>query len=146
MTCLAQLSGRTDATLVSVIPPSGFLSSVPTKPQRRCDIQCARRDSYYDKQIVTSRRTFLASAMAAPIVLAQPPNWGGSVLDIHLHPKRDEGGEIKHMDGCGVAKAVILGGAAQHDRIKSRMEKALGRMTFFASVDVTRPDAIQMLR
>jgi predicted TIM-barrel fold metal-dependent hydrolase len=84
--------------------------------------------------------------MAAPIVLAQPPQWGGPVLDIHLHPKREEGGEIKHMDGCGVTRAVILGRAGQQDLIKSRMEKAPGRMTFFANADVTRPDAIQMLR
>ena len=50
------------------------------------------------------------------------------------------------MDGCGVTKAVILGGAAMRDRIRSRMEKAPGRMAFFSSVDVSRPDAIQMLR
>jgi predicted TIM-barrel fold metal-dependent hydrolase len=95
---------------------------------------------------VTSRRTFLASAIAAPFVFAQPPQWGGSVLDIHLHPKRDEGGEIAHMNGCGIAKSVILGGAAQRDRIKSRIDQAPGRLRFFASVDVTRPDAIAMLR
>ena len=84
--------------------------------------------------------------MAAPVVFAQSPQWGGSVLDIHLHPKRDENGEIKHMDGCGVTKAVILGSVALQDQIKSRMEQAPGRMAFFASVDVTRSDAIPMLR
>jgi predicted TIM-barrel fold metal-dependent hydrolase len=84
--------------------------------------------------------------VAAPLILAEAPPWGGPVLDIHLHPKRDDDGEIKHMDGCGVMKAVILGGAAQQDRINGRMQKAPGRMAFFASVDVTRPDAIQVLR
>jgi uncharacterized protein len=95
---------------------------------------------------VTSRRTFLASVAAAPALFAQSPQWGGSVLDIHLHPKREDGGEIKHMDGCGVTKAVILGRASQQDRIKSSIRKTPGRMTFFASVDVTQPDAIQTLR
>jgi predicted TIM-barrel fold metal-dependent hydrolase len=84
--------------------------------------------------------------MAAPVVFAQSPQWGGSVLDIHLHPKRDENGEIKHMDGCGVTKAVILGSVALQDQTKSRMEQAPGRMALFASVDVTRSDAIPMLR
>jgi uncharacterized protein len=84
--------------------------------------------------------------MAAPVVRAQAPQWGGAVLDIHLHPKRDEDGEIKHMDGCGVRKAVILGRVADRDRIKSRMGKAPDRMMFFASTDVARPDAIQLLR
>ena len=83
--------------------------------------------------------------MTAPLVGAESPQWGGSVLDIHLHPKRDDDGEIKHMNGCGVTNAVILGGAAQRDRIKSRIGKAPDRMKFFASMDVTQPDAIQML-
>jgi uncharacterized protein len=84
--------------------------------------------------------------VTAPIVVAQAPQWGGSVLDIHLHPKQDEGGEIKHMDGCGVTQSVILGRADVRDQIKSRMAQAPGRMTFFASVDVTRTDALQVLR
>jgi predicted TIM-barrel fold metal-dependent hydrolase len=50
------------------------------------------------------------------------------------------------MDGCGVSKAVILGGAAQQERTQARMAKAPGRMRFFASVDVARPDAIDVLR
>ena len=58
----------------------------------------------------------------------------------------DEGGEIKHMDGCGVTKSVILGRADVQDQIKSRMAQAPGRMTFFTSVDVTRTDALQVLR
>lgn len=84
--------------------------------------------------------------MASPIVLAEPPLWGGPVLDLHLHPKCEEAGEIKHLDGCGAAKAVILGSAALQGRSRSRMEQAPNRMRFFASVDVTRPDAIETLR
>jgi predicted TIM-barrel fold metal-dependent hydrolase len=68
------------------------------------------------------------------------------VLDIHLHPRNQEDGELAHMDGCGVSRAVILGNAALQARTKERMAKAPGRMTCFASVDVTRPDAIETLR
>jgi predicted TIM-barrel fold metal-dependent hydrolase len=68
------------------------------------------------------------------------------VLDIHLHPRNQEDGELAHMDGCGVSRAVILGNAAMQARTKDRMAKAPGRMLCFASVDVTRPDAIETLR
>jgi len=97
---------------------------------------------------MTSRRTFLAGTLAAVAVDAQQdvPDWGHPVLDIHLHPKADAKGEIKHMDGCGVKRAVILGAAAQRDRIKSRIAEAPTRMRFFGSVDVTRPDGLDTLR
>ena len=77
---------------------------------------------------------------------ADKPDWGGPVLDIHLHPRNEDNGEIAHMEGCGVAKAIILGAAATQARTKTRMEKAPGRMKVFAGVDVTRPDAIDTLR
>ena len=50
------------------------------------------------------------------------------------------------MDGCGVAKAIILGAASTQERTKGRMIKAPGRMKVFASVDVKRPGAIDTLR
>ena len=101
--------------------------------------------------MIITRRSLLASAAAAaPFAsLAQPqakPDWGSPVLDIHLHPRSQERGEITHMDGCGVEKAIILGAAAVQERTEGRMAKAPGRMQFFASVDVTQPDAIQTLR
>jgi predicted TIM-barrel fold metal-dependent hydrolase len=96
---------------------------------------------------VIHRRAFLTGAAAAPFVFAaDKPDWGGQVIDIHLHPRNQDGGEIAHMDGCGVAKAIILGAASTQERTKGRMEKAPGRMKFFASVDVTRPDAVATLR
>ena len=93
-----------------------------------------------------SRRMFLGCAFAAPFAMAQSPDWGSPILDIHLHPRTQAGGEIEHMDGCGVRKAVILGAAALEARIKERMDRAPGRMVRFASVDVTRDDAVQTLR
>lgn len=98
--------------------------------------------------LITRRRALVsgAAALLAPAAgLAQKPDWGGPILDIHLHPRNQEDGEIAHMDGCGVAKAVILGNAAVRERTQARMARAPGRMKVFASVDVTRPDAIAVL-
>jgi len=96
---------------------------------------------------VIHRRAFLAGIAVTPFaVAADKPDWGGQVIDIHLHPRNQDGGEIAHMDGCGVAKAIILGAASTQERTKGRMEKAPGRMKFFASVDLTRPDAVATLR
>jgi len=94
---------------------------------------------------VITRRVFLASA-ASIAAASDKPDWGGPVLDIHLHPRTQEDGEIAHMEGCGVAKAVILGGSAQRLTTQARMARAPGRMQSFASVEVTRPDAIDTLR
>lgn len=96
-----------------------------------------------------TRRSLLAGAAAAPFAAlsaADKPDWGGQVLDIHLHPRNQEDGEITHMDGCGVAKAIILGAASVQERTKGRMAKAPGRMKFFASVNVSAPNAIETLR
>lgn len=100
--------------------------------------------------LITRRTAILAGAAAAALSptpgFSQKPDWGGPVLDIHLHPHNLEDGEVAHMDGCGVAKAVILARAAQQDQIRARMAKAPGRMKLFASVDVTRPDAFDVLK
>ena len=92
-----------------------------------------------------TRRAMLAGA-ASFAVAADKPDWGGPVLDIHLHPRNQEDGEAAHMEGCGVSKAVILGNVATRERTQARMAKAPGRMAFFASADVTRPDSIDSLR
>ncbi len=101
--------------------------------------------------VITRRSVLLAGAVAAPFAaLAQQqqakPDWGGPILDIHLHPRDQEDGEIAHMVGCGVSNAIILGTAAEQERTKGRMARAPGRMKFFASVNVTRPDAGETLR
>src|SRR5688572_13114123 len=49
-----------------------------------------------------------ASAQTAP----GGSEWGTQVLDIHLHPRATVEGNILHMDGAGVTRAVLLTGAA----------------------------------
>ena len=63
--------------------------------------------------MMTTRRQFLgaAAALASASVLdadAGAPNWGGPVIDTHLHLRRGLDANAVHMDGCGVSNAVLL--------------------------------------
>jgi predicted TIM-barrel fold metal-dependent hydrolase len=95
-----------------------------------------------------SRRTFLATPAAVAHAAAQspPPDWGGPVLDIHLHPRREAGGEMRHMRGSGVTHALILGRASAQEEIAARMKQHPGKMFFFASADTAQPGAADTLR
>ncbi|MEZ5356853.1 MAG: hypothetical protein R2762_29800 [Bryobacteraceae bacterium] len=88
--------------------------------------------------MATTRRAFLThTAFAAAAAQSAPaPDWGGPVLDIHLHPRREPDGEFVHMQGCGVTHAVILGRVTGQDETQARMKQHPGRMRFFASTDV----------
>src|SRR5579871_2702063 len=98
------------------------------------------------------RRTFLQSmltaAAAAPWCAAQPepPQWGGPVLDTHLHLRRDADACFTHMQGCGVSNAVLLTPAADQNRAKEEAEKRPGHFARSVSADPARPDAGQLLR
>lgn len=98
----------------------------------------------------TNRRAFLAQTLlaAASTASAQTPapQWGGPVLDIHLHPRRGADGEIRHMRGSGVTHALLLGRASAQDEVAARMKQHPGKMFFFASVDVAQPGAVDSLR
>ena len=91
------------------------------------------------------RREFLQSvaALAATSrVGAQTPaatEWGSSVLDIHLHPRATVEGNLLHLDGSGVTKAVLLTGAAAEDRAKQSVAAHPTRFVRFASIDMTEP-------
>jgi predicted TIM-barrel fold metal-dependent hydrolase len=95
-----------------------------------------------------NRRTFLQSAAlaACPLLAQDAPNWGGNVLDMHLHTRREPDAEWKHMQGCGVTHANLLTQAAAEEHAKEVMAKRPDRFRRFISVDVTRPDAIEVLR
>jgi len=94
-----------------------------------------------------SRRTFLQAAVAAPIarrVFAQaaPSSWSSPVIDSHLHYRPVEAA-LLHMDGAGIQRAVLLTGTAQDAAAAATPAE---RFTRFTSVDVTRPDAVDLLR
>ena len=98
------------------------------------------------------RREFLQSALllaAASRLSAQAPSaseWGGPVLDIHLHLRATADGNANHLDGAGVAKAVLLTNVNAEDRAKTVVAAYPGRFVRFASIDVTQPDAVDQLR
>src|SRR6187431_1340363 len=98
------------------------------------------------------RREFLQSVAviaAATRAGAQAPatnEWGSQVLDIHLHPRATVEGNILHIDGSGVTKAVLLTGAAAEERAKQTVAAYPARFVRFASIDMTQPNAIDYLR
>ena len=98
------------------------------------------------------RREFLQSVgviAAAARAGGQTPaagEWGSPVLDIHLHPRATVEGNVLHLDGAGVAKAVLLTGANAEDRAKQAVSAHPARFVRFASIDMTQPDAVDRLR
>jgi predicted TIM-barrel fold metal-dependent hydrolase len=100
-------------------------------------------------QVTVNRRQFLGAATAVMLshVEAQSTSeWGGPVLDIHLHPRREDGGELNHINGSGVTKAVLLTGLAMAEHSLAVVAKNPGRFVWFTGADVTKPDAIGVLR
>jgi predicted TIM-barrel fold metal-dependent hydrolase len=95
-----------------------------------------------------NRRQFVQTAAAAACTLGaqDTPNWGGPVLDIHLHMRRNVDDEMIHMQGSGVTHAVLLTRAASDEQIKARKEKYPGKYVHFASTDTAKPEAVDLLR
>lgn len=73
------------------------------------------------------------------------PNWGGPVLDVHLHAK-GPGGEWTHMQGCGVSHAQLLTNPAAESHVKEELAKHPGHLKYSVGMDPARADAIEMLR
>src|ERR1700674_1718004 len=99
-----------------------------------------------------NRREFLQSAVAIAAVShlrAQgpaAPDWGGPVLDMHLHLRPNADGNFNHIKGSGVAKAVLLTNVNAEDHARQVAAAYPGRFVRFASIDVTEPDAVLRLR
>src|SRR6202162_438270 len=95
------------------------------------------------------RRHFIEIAAAAALSRADAQStseWGGPVLDIHLHPRRQEGGELDHINGSGVTKAVLLTGSTMAERSRAVVAKHPERFVWFVGTDMTKPNAIDALR
>jgi predicted TIM-barrel fold metal-dependent hydrolase len=72
--------------------------------------------------------------------------WGGPVLDTHLHLRRDPDACFTHMEGCGVTHAVLLTRFQDEDKAKSEATKRAGRFVRSVSLDPAAPDAERDLR
>ena len=98
-----------------------------------------------------TRRGFMTAALAAtvaPALAAQQsaaPQWPAPVLDVHAHLRPDISGNIAHLDGAGVAKAVLLANVSGSDRARDALKRFPDRFVRFASVDVRQPDAPDLL-
>jgi predicted TIM-barrel fold metal-dependent hydrolase len=97
------------------------------------------------------RRTFLSSALSAAVVAPylqaeSAPDWGGPVLDTHLHLRRDADSCYTHIQGCGVSNAILLTRAPDEDRAKQEMERRPGRLARSVATDPTPPEADKIIR
>jgi predicted TIM-barrel fold metal-dependent hydrolase len=95
------------------------------------------------------RREFLGAAAAAAIsgLRAQTPapSWPSPVLDLHLHLRQQTESNVAHMEGCGVTKANLLSRANSAEQVHAAQAKYPGRFVWFASSDITKPEAEALL-
>ena len=92
-------------------------------------------------------KALIGVGVAAPYLQAQAaPDWGGPVLDTHLHLRKDPDDCYTHMQGCGVSHAVLLTPAAGEERAKQEMERRPGRFARSVATDPAKPDADQVIR
>ena len=93
-----------------------------------------------------NRRSFMhvaIGAMALRFPGQAPQNlWSSPVIDAHFHFRSTDAAR-QHMDGAGIARAVLLTGTTQD---LTAAAAPADRFTRFTSVDVTRADAIDQLR
>jgi hypothetical protein len=73
--------------------------------------------------------------------------WESPVLDMHFHSRGTPAADLLHLEGAGETMAVLLTRAPEQLEIANgSVGEYLGRFFLFTSVDVTRPDAIDILR
>jgi hypothetical protein len=97
---------------------------------------------------VINRRQLLGAAavVAAARLSGQSVNeWGGPVLDMHLHFRQNDG-NLAHIEGCGVTKANLLTPAASDADAQAAIAKHPGRYVRFVSANITEPGGIDQLR
>lgn len=97
-----------------------------------------------------NRRLFLestlltAAAQALPAQSALP--WGGPVIDIHVHPRREPGLCFAHNEGSGVSKAVLLTRVSDADKAKAEIDLHPRQFIWFAAADPAQPGAFESLQ
>src|SRR5215471_9599837 len=92
-------------------------------------------------------KSLLGAGVLAPLAHAQSvPDWGGPVLDTHLHLRASADACLTHMQGCGVTHAVLLTRAADQERAKAAMEKHAGHFVRSVSADPSAAEADKVLR
>ena len=94
---------------------------------------------------MVNRRQFLAAVAATPLLAQQPYEWGGPVLDIHFHLRRDTESNLAHINGSGVTKAVLLTRIEDAPQARELTAKYPARFVWFVSSDVAKPESATLL-
>ena len=89
-----------------------------------------------------NRRDFLG--MGAGLALAGQ-EWGGPVVDIHLHPKRTAGDGFAHNDGMGATKAVLLTNLRMAEQAKAEIALRPDNFIWFVAADPSQPGNLEAL-
>jgi predicted TIM-barrel fold metal-dependent hydrolase len=102
--------------------------------------------------MVMHRRAFIrnvaAVASALPIVGQETARseWGGPVVDCHHHLRRTPEANIAHLYGSGMSNAMVLARDNSAEQIAAIQTQYPGRILgWFASADITKPDAEELL-
>ena len=66
-------------------------------------------------------------------------------MDAHLHLRGNPESNFEHIEGCGADRAVLLTSVQQEDRANALVQKYPGRFVRSASINVARPDAVDVL-
>ncbi|HEU0122455.1 MAG TPA: amidohydrolase family protein [Bryobacteraceae bacterium] len=86
------------------------------------------------------RREFLGAGAGFALAAQPGGEWGGPVIDIHLHPRRTPGESFAHVQGCGATKAVLLTNLRNADWAKAEIAAHPDRFVWFAAADPTEPE------
>ena len=109
-------------------------------------LACEGSTLFLRKFMIDRRQFISATAAAATASLwAQANEWGGPVLDIHLHLRPDGESNVAHINGSGVTKAVLLTRVQLVDQSKALAEKHPGRFVWFVSADLQKPESPVLL-
>ena len=99
-----------------------------------------------------SRRAFVrnAAALASISSLRSQDSgrseWGGPVVDCHHHLRRTPEANVAHLDGAGLSNAMVLARYNSADQMRALRTQYPGRfLGWFASTDLTKPDAADLL-
>jgi predicted TIM-barrel fold metal-dependent hydrolase len=85
-----------------------------------------------------NRRTFLGAGFA--VAAQESGEWGGPVIDIHLHPRKNAGDCWTHLNGIGGTKAVLLTGLRNADWAKAEIALRPDRFIWFVAADPSQPE------
>lgn len=89
------------------------------------------------------RRAFLGAGAGAALAGQTGSEWGGPVIDIHLHPRKTAGDCWTHLNGIGGAKAVLLTALRNADWAKAEMAMRPDRFVWFVAADPSEPENIK---